>query len=89
MAPVLGCGNQYRPVVTATIPVAGRPIWIACTTGNPTGKVYVVTQDSVPQTGFPVSSASSLMTIIRTDSNTIQTYVDLQGKGVSVRLTSP
>lgn len=81
--------NLLTNTVTATIPVAGRPIWIASTTGNPTGKVYVVTQDSVPQTGFPVSSASSLMTIIRTDSNTIQTYVDLQGKGVSVRLTSP
>ena len=81
--------NLLTNTVTATIPVAGRPIWIASTTGNPTGKVYVVTQDSVPQTGFPVSASSSLMTIIRTDSNTIQTYVDLQGKGVSVRLTSP
>lgn len=81
--------NLLTNTVTATIPVAGRPIWIASTTGNPTGKVYVVTQDSVPQPGFPISPNSSLMTIIRTDNNTIQTYVDLQGKGISVRLTSP
>ena len=77
------------PPAAATIPVAGRPIWIASTTGNPTGKVYVVTQDSAPQPGFPIASSSSLMTIIRTDDNTIETYVDLQGKGISVRLTSP
>ncbi len=81
--------NLLTNTVTATIPVAGRPIWIASTTGTPTGKVYVVTQDSVPQPGFPISPNSSLMTIIRTDNNTIQTYVDLQGKGISVRLTSP
>ena len=81
--------NLLTNTVTATIPVAGRPIWIASTTGTPTGKVYVVTQDSVPQTGFPISANSSLMTIIRTDSNTIQTYIDLQGKGISVRLTTP
>ena len=81
--------NLLTNTVTATIPVAGRPIWIASTTGSPTGKVYVVTQDSVPQTGFPISPVSSLMTIIRTDDNSVETYVDLHGKGVSVRLTSP
>ena len=81
--------NLLTNTVTATIPVAGRPIWIASTTGNPTGKVYVVTQDSVPQPGFPISPNSSLMTIIRTDNNTIETYVDLQGKGISVRMTAP
>lgn len=81
--------NLQTNTVTATIPVAGRPIWIASTTGTPTGKVYVVTQDSVPQPGFPISPSSSLMTVIRTDNDTVQTYVDLQGKGVSVRMTAP
>lgn len=81
--------NLETNTVTATIPVAGRPIWIASTTGTPTGKVYVVTQDSVSEPGFPISSSSSLMTIIRTDTNTVETYVDLQGKGISVRMTSP
>ncbi len=81
--------NLVTNTVTATIPVAGRPIWIASTTGNPTGKVYVVTQDSVPQPGFPVAPTSSLMTVIRTDTDAVESYVDLQGKGVSVRVTAP
>lgn len=81
--------NLQTNTVTATIPVAGRPIWIASTTGNPTGKVYVVTQDSVPQPGFPISPSSSLMTVIRTDTDVVQTYLDLQGKGISVRMTAP
>lgn len=80
--------NLVTNTVIATIPVAGRPIWIASTTGSPTGKVYVVTQDSVSEPGFTVAPSSSLMTIIRTDNNTVESYVDLQGKGVSVRLTT-
>ena len=73
----------------ATIPVSGRPIYLAVTSGTPTGKVYVVTQDSVPEPGFPVAPNSSLMTVIRTDTDTVETYVDLQGKGISVRVTAP
>ena len=81
--------NLQTNTVVATIPVSGRPIYIASTTGTPTGKVYVVTQDSVSEPGFPIAPNSSLMTIIRTDTNTIESYVDLQGKGISVRMTLP
>ncbi len=76
-------------VVIATIPVSGRPIYLAATSGTPTGKVYVVTQDSVAEPGFPLAPTSSLMTVIRTDTDSVETYVDLQGKGISVRVSLP
>jgi DNA-binding beta-propeller fold protein YncE len=62
--------------VTATIPIAGRPAYIAATTGTPTGKVYVVCKDS------------NSMTVIRTDIDAVDTTVPLQGTGVSVRVTA-
>jgi YVTN family beta-propeller protein len=69
--------------VTATIPVVGRPIYIAATTGTPTGKVYVVSADIV------APNENSVMTVIRTDIDTVSTTVNLQGIGVSVRVTAP
>ncbi len=69
--------------VTATIPVVGRPIYIAATSGTPTGKVYVVSADTV------APNKNSVMTIIETDTDTIDTTVNLQGTGVSVRVTQP
>ena len=69
--------NLTTNTVTATIPVAGHPGFLAVTAGTPTGKVYVTSRDN------------STMTIIRTDTDTIQTTVDLQGKGVMVRVTQP
>ena len=80
--PKSGCGsvsviNLLTDTVIATIPVAGHPTFIAVTTGTPTGKVYVT------------STETSLMTILRTDTDGIQTYVDLQGSGGQVRLTQP
>jgi len=82
IAPTNGCGtvsvvNLTTNTVTATIPVAGHPTFIASTTGVPTGKVYVT------------STETSLMTILRTDIDTVQTYVDLQGAGGQVRMTAP
>jgi YVTN family beta-propeller protein len=64
--------------VTATIPISGgHPNFIAATSGTPTGKVYVT------------SSESNAMTIIRTDTDIVETTVDLQGKGVQVRVSAP
>ena len=69
--------------VTATIPVVGRPIYIAATTGTPTGKVYVVSADTV------APNKNRLMTVIRTDIDIVSTTINLQGTGVSVRVTLP
>jgi YVTN family beta-propeller protein len=60
-----------------TIPVAGHPISIAATTGTPTGKVYVVSPDS------------NLLTIIRTDNDSISNSLQLTGAGVQVRVSAP
>jgi YVTN family beta-propeller protein len=75
--------NLTSMTVTATIPVVGRPIYIAATQGTPTGKVYVVSADTV------APNKNSVMTIIRTDTDTVQTTINLQGTGVSVRVTQP
>jgi YVTN family beta-propeller protein len=63
--------------VLKTIPVAGHPISIAATTGTPLGKVYVVSPDT------------NLLTIIRTDNDTVYTTLPLTGNGVQVRVTAP
>ncbi len=80
--PKNGCGtvsvvNLLTNTVTATIPVAGHPTFIAATTGTPTGKVYIT------------STETSLMTVLRTDTDAVETYVDLQGAGGQVRVTQP
>jgi len=79
--PKAGCGtvsvvNLTTNTVTATIAVAGHPTFLASTTGTPTGKVYVT------------STETSLMTVLRTDIDTVQTYIDLQGAGGQVRMTA-
>jgi DNA-binding beta-propeller fold protein YncE len=60
-----------------TLYLCGHPAYIAATTGTPTGKVYVVSKDSTN------------MSIIRTDTDIVDTIVPLQGNGVSVRVTAP
>ncbi|MDW5265416.1 MULTISPECIES: YncE family protein [Acidobacteriaceae] len=57
--------------------ICGHPGWIAVTTGSPSGKVYVTSLDSTN------------LSIIRTDIDSIDTIIPLQGKGVSVRVTGP
>ncbi len=80
--------NLSTNTVVATIPagastnegdtiVHGHPTYIAATTGTPTGKVYVVSSDSTD------------LSIIRTDTNIVQTHLTLQGLGVSVRVNQP
>lgn len=63
--------------VLKTIPVAGHPVSIAATTGTPLGKVYVVSPDS------------NLLTIIRTDNDTVYSSLALTGNGIQVRVTAP
>lgn len=80
--PKSGCGtvsvvNLTTNTVTATIAVAGHPTFLASTTGTPTGKVYVT------------STETSLMTVLRTDIDAVQTYIELQGAGGQVRMTAP
>jgi YVTN family beta-propeller protein len=82
--------NLSTNTVIATIPLPlslspnastpannGHPNYIAVTSGTPTGKVYVVSPDS------------NFMTVIRTDTDVVDTTVPLQGGGVSVRVTQP
>lgn len=69
--------NLTSNIVTATIPIAGHPAWIATAASQPTGKVYVVCKDS------------QFMTVIKTDTDRVWTSIPLQGYGVSVRMNTP
>ena len=69
--------NLTSDTVTATIPIQGHPAYIATSNSTPTGKVYVVCKDS------------QVMTVIETDTDSLDTTVPLQGYGVSVRVTAP
>jgi YVTN family beta-propeller protein len=57
--------------------VHGHPNFIAVTAGTPTGKVYVTSPDS------------NDLSIIRTDTDAIETHISLQGTGVMVRVNAP
>ncbi len=65
------------PITSTTLVKNGHPNYIAVTTGTPTGKVYVT------------SPESQFMSVIRTDTDAIDTTIPLQGLGVSVRVTAP
>lgn len=66
------------PSVTAGAPYKnGHGTYLAVTSGTPTGKVYVT------------SPESNSMTVLRTDTDALDTTVPLQGLGVSVRITQP
>ncbi|WP_260472673.1 YncE family protein [Edaphobacter aggregans] len=67
--------NLTTNTVTKTIPVPAtiHPNFIAVIAGTPTGKVYVT------------SPESETMTVIRTDTDVVDTTIPLQGKGVMVR----
>ncbi len=68
--------NLTSNTVTATIPINGHPVYVASTVAAPTGKVYVVCNDS------------EVMTVIETDTDAVDTTIPLQGFGVSVRVTA-
>lgn len=56
--------------------VYGHPNSISATTGTPTGKVYVTSPDS------------NFMTVIETDTDTVDTHINLQGVGVRVLVSA-
>jgi YVTN family beta-propeller protein len=62
--------------VQKTIPVAGHPRTIASTYNNPAGKVYVTSPDS------------TLLTILRTDTDIVSAQIQLQGFGVDARAST-
>jgi DNA-binding beta-propeller fold protein YncE len=96
--------NLATDTVAATIPattgtdgvadltVHGNPTYIAVTTGTPTGKVYVVSS-GVPTSGViptgAVSSGSHDLTVIRTDTDTVETHIGLLSTGVMVHVNLP
>ncbi len=81
--------NLTYDTVIATLPAAsvnttesdalvhGHPAFVAVTTGLPAGKAYITALDS------------NDMTIIRSDVDAVTAHVNLQGKGVQVRVTAP
>jgi DNA-binding beta-propeller fold protein YncE len=77
-ATIQGVSTASATTDTNTSPtmVYGHPNTIAATTGTPTGKVYVTSGDN------------KFMTVIETDTDTVETHVNLQGTGVKVVLTS-
>lgn len=56
--------------------VYGHPNTLAATTGTPTGKVYFTSPDS------------NYMSVLETDTDTIDTHINLQGAGVRVRVSA-
>jgi YVTN family beta-propeller protein len=62
--------------VTATIPVTGHPVSIASTFSTPYGQVYVVSSDQ------------PFMTIIHTDTDTVNAAIQLDGNGVDVHTSA-
>ena len=56
--------------------IYGHPNTISATTGSPTGKVYVTSSDN------------EFLSIIETDTDTVDTHISLQGLGVRVLVTA-
>lgn len=78
-ATIQGVSTASATTDTNTSPtmVYGHPNTIAATTGTPTGKVYITSGDN------------KFMTVIETDTDVVETHVNLQGMGVKVVVTSP
>jgi YVTN family beta-propeller protein len=57
--------------------IFGHPNSISATGGEPAGKVYVTSSDN------------QYMSVIYTDTNTVQTHIPLQGNGLRVLVTQP
>ena len=77
-ATIPGNSSASATADTNTTPTAvyGHPTTIAATTGTPTGKVYVTSSDN------------KFMTVIETDTDVVETHVNLQGLGVRVVVTA-
>lgn len=69
--------NATAPVSGTANVIFGHPNSISATSGQPTGKVYVTSSDN------------QYMSVIYTDTNTVQTHIPLQGNGLRVLVTQP
>ncbi len=78
-ATICGVSSSAATIGANTSPsnVYGHPSSISATVGSPTGKVYVSSPDN------------QFVSIIYTDSNTVQGHVNMQGLGVRVITTLP
>jgi DNA-binding beta-propeller fold protein YncE len=78
-ATICGVSSGAATVGANTSPnnIYGHPSSISATTGSPTGKVYITSPDN------------QYMSIIYTDSNTVQGHISMQGLGVRVITTLP
>ena len=57
--------------------IFGHPNSISATGGEPTGKVYITSSDN------------QYLSVLYTDTNTVQTHIPLQGNGLRVLVTAP
>jgi hypothetical protein len=57
--------------------IFGHPNSVSATGGSPTGKVYVTASDN------------QYLSVIYTDTNSVQTHIPLQGNGLRVLVTAP
>ncbi len=57
--------------------IFGHPNSVSATGGEPTGKVYVTSSDN------------SYLSVLYTDTNSVQTHIQLQGDGLRVLVTQP
>jgi hypothetical protein len=76
-ATIPGIVSPATPTAATATYIYGHPTSISATTGSPAGKVYVTAPDS------------NYVTIIYTDTNTVQNHLTLQGSGVRVLVTAP
>jgi hypothetical protein len=71
------CGTPNSAATPSDAFLHGHPNSVSATTGSPTGKVYVTSSDSTD------------LTVIYTDTDTVQAHITLQGLGVRVLVTAP
>jgi hypothetical protein len=74
--PATSVASETSDVNTTPTEAYGHPTTIAATSGTPTGKVYVTSADN------------KFMTVIETDTDAVDTHVNLQGLGVRVVVTA-
>ncbi|WP_158785664.1 YncE family protein [Granulicella sp. L46] len=75
------CGVSGAPpiapsLITSNV-IFGHPNSVSATSAQPTGKVYVTSSDS------------TYLSVLYTDTNSVQTHIPLQGNGLRVLVTQP
>jgi hypothetical protein len=71
-------GSNANALVSGTANlIFGHPNSVSATGGQPTGKVYVTSSDN------------QYLSVLYTDTNSVQTHIPLQGNGLRVLVTAP